>query len=146
MRTLSVLLLASAFSLSGCTDLQQILNETIQTNTASCPENNTFQCASPLGFGSRDSDVFDGESRYYRFDMNQAGRVVLTLNPMPNSRGVDVSVHDATYNQVVRRRFNAGQPGSFDVNLRDGGRYYIELDPSACCSGAPYNYTIAISR
>jgi hypothetical protein len=90
--------------------------------------------------------IFTREARYYKFEVNQASRIALTLNPMPNTRYVDVRVYDSEYTRVETRRFNAGQPGVFRVNLSGTGLYFVELDPGSCCSGAPYTYTLALSR
>ena len=110
-----------------------------------CAINDTFQCATFLPFGAKDSDELTREARYYQLRMDRPSLVTLTLNPMPNSRSVDVRVYDAEYTRIAVRRFKAGQPGGFQVNIRQAGAYYVELDPSACCSGTP-DYTLAVSR
>jgi hypothetical protein len=72
--------------------------------------------------------------------------VAFTLNPMPDTRWVAVTIYDAAYNKVAFNRFPAGQPGSFTANVRQPGQYYAKLYPAPCCSGAPYNFTFAVSR
>lgn len=111
-----------------------------------CASNLTFQCATLLGMGSRDSDTFGRDERYYRFDIGSPGSLTFTLDPMPNTRWVAVTIYDSLYQQVAFKRFEKGQPGSFRTNLRQPGRYYAKLNPSACCSGAPYDYTFSVSR
>lgn len=111
-----------------------------------CGSNSTFQCATLLPFGASDSNEFSREARYYKLELDQASRIALTLNPMPNTRYVDVRVYDSEYTRIGSKRFAAGQPGVFRVSLSGIGLYYVELDPGACCSGAPYTYTVALSR
>lgn len=111
-----------------------------------CPKNTTFQCATFLAFGARDSDTFGREARFYRFELDQPGQLTFTLNPMPNTRFVAITIYDAEYQQVDWKRFDAGQPGAFRVNLRRAGGYFAKLYPGPCCSGAPYDYAFAISR
>lgn len=119
---------------------------TPQARPSSCTNNRTFQCAIPLEIGASDSDVFDGGERYYRFNVREAGPVSFTLNPMPETRWVAVTIFDAQYNRVGFKRFEKGQPGSFSLNVRQPGQYFAKLYPSACCSGAPYNFTFGVSR
>lgn len=113
-----------------------------------CPRNDTFQCAAQLPFGVRDDDTFRDahDTRFYRFELAQPGEIKLKLDPMPNSRFVVVTVHDADYVEVLSKRFDAGKPGTFVVNLRAPGRYYAALDPGSCCSGAPYAYGFVIEK
>lgn len=112
-----------------------------------CPGNTTFQCATFLPFGSSDSDEFEGSSPvYYSFNLDQPETVVLTLNPMPNTRSVYIALYDDQYNRLDDRTFDRGQPGSFDADMPGAGLYYIEVKPASCCSGAPYNYTLALDR
>lgn len=130
----------------GCATIEGLPRSLPGVSAPACPSNTTFQCASPLQPGYRDSDVFGREARYYHFSLNQPTEVSFTLSPMPNSRGVVVTIHDAQFNEIHRQPFRAGQPGSFAVTLRSPGRYYAKLTPGSCCSGSPNTYTFAISR
>lgn len=123
-------------------------SQQVQEVVRPCPRNNTFQCAAKLPFGVRDDDGFNDvhDARYYQFELDQPGQIKLTLDPMPNTRFVVVTVHDAEYTEVSRRRFDAGQPGSFNVRLNAAGRYYAALEPGSCCSGAPYTFGFAIRK
>lgn len=134
--------------------LQRIVDHMLGSGNAvasipapSCATNDTFQCAAVLPFGASDSSDFNrrGE-RTYKFEIQEPTRVKLTLNPMPNSRSVRVTVYTSDYTPVESKSFKPGQPGDFVISLRNAGLYYVILDPAACCTGAPYTYTLSLFR
>lgn len=109
-----------------------------------CATYNSFQCAMSMTPGAVDSDVFGRESRFYRFTLDHPRQVRLTLNPMPNSRYVNLYLFDVNYSRIHFKQFDAGQPGTVTQSLRPG-LYYVQLDPGSCCTGAPYNYSFSVS-
>lgn len=113
---------------------------------ANCTSNATFQCALPLAIGASDSDRFNRQQRYYRIFFSEAGPASFTLDPMPDTRWVAVTIYDSNYTKVEFKRFEKGQPGSFRMNVRQPGEYFAKLYPSACCGGAPDGYTFMVSR
>jgi len=59
---------------------------------ANCQANTTFQCAASVEFGAEESSAFaKSEARFYRFEVQAPTRILLSLNPMPNTRSVTVS-------------------------------------------------------
>lgn len=113
---------------------------------ANCRDNNSYQCAAQLGFGESESGEFGRGDKFYRFETSEPSRVRITLNPMPNSRFVIVRLVSQEYATIGSRQFNAGQPGSLQATVRSAGTYFIVLEPGSCCSGAPYTYTVSLSR
>lgn len=67
------------------------------------------------------------------------------LNPVPNTRGVDLAVMDASQNRVYQSHWDAGEPGRADTRVRTPGTYYAVLTASACCGGASYDYGFLVS-
>jgi hypothetical protein len=116
------------------------------TASVDCPKSNTPQCAIPLGVGDDDSSTFTRDDVFYSFDISEPQELKFILDPMPSTMGVTLEIQNSEYNRVHTHRFDRGSPGSTEVDFRSPGRYYLKLNPAACCSGASYDYTIAITR
>ncbi|GHA34125.1 hypothetical protein GCM10007103_14650 [Salinimicrobium marinum] len=111
-----------------------------------CPKRNTPQCAIPLNIGEMDSDTFNRNEIYYTFDLEDAKKIKFTLDPMPVTRGVSLEIKDSNYNMVTNHSFEKGNPGNFEFDFLNKGKYYLLLKPAACCSGGSNDYTIAVSE
>lgn len=150
----AVLWLVIALSATGCQEVLQIMAESASqpgaTSTrgrmrAGCATNNTFQCAAAIP-GFRLQGVLGESNEYYWFTVSQPRRVFLTLDPMPNERGMSIYVYDAEYRRVGSQGFRRGQPGRFDVVVERPGRYYVMIDPGWGRAGSQDTYTLALSR
>lgn len=131
--------------------LQQIVNLIIGSGSSmgplprpNCGENNTFQCAYYLPFGTNNSGLVNN-NRFYKFEIDHPSKVKLILNPMPNTRGVTIEIYNSEYQKIASKRFKQGMPGKFIVKLRAPDLYYIKLDPASCCGGAPNSYILSLS-
>jgi hypothetical protein len=115
------------------------------TATASCPLNDTWECAKGLSVGQKDSDEFraNDRERYYYIDIATPRAFTVIMDPVPESPWASVSVHDADRRELKEQGFAA--PGSFDTRVRAAGRYYLKVKLQYCCVRAPQPYTITLS-
>src|SRR5690606_19810709 len=99
------------------------------SESAQCPLNNTFQCASPLTRESQDRDAMSNREyqRYYKLDVAEAALWSFDLAPMPNTVRIQAAFHDENYSRISEERWEAGQPGIREVNFRAPGTYYLVL-------------------
>lgn len=143
-----------ALALTGCQEALQIMADAAAnpqgTTTrgrmrSGCATNNTFQCAASLS-GTRLNTVLGESEEYYSFDVSQPRRVFFTLDPMPNERGMSISVYDAEYRRIGSEGFRRGQPGRFDVVVERPGRHYLMIDPGWGRAGSQDTYTLTLSR
>lgn len=149
-----LLLLVLLPLLVGCREALQIMAEaaanpqgaTSQGRMRSgCAANTTFQCAASIS-GARLSGVLGEGEEYYWFTVSQPRRVFLTLDPMPNERGMSIYVYDAEYRRIGSEGFRRGQPGRFDVVVEQPGRIYVKIDPDWGRAGSQDTYTLTLSR
>lgn len=115
------------------------------TATASCPLNDTWDCAKELSVGHKDSDEFRAkdQERYYFIDIATPRAFTVTMDPVPESPWAHVSIHDADRRELRQQRFI--MPGSFDTRVRTAGRYYLKIRLSHCCVNTPQPYTVTLS-
>jgi len=114
---------------------------------ASCPVNDTWECAKKLAVGQKDSDEFRAkdEERYYYFDAAAPRAFTVTVDPVPATRHVVLTIHDADRREISRQSFAERHPGSLDTRVRAAGRYYIKLRLGFCYVSGPDPYTIVLS-
>jgi hypothetical protein len=113
----------------------------------SCPLNDTWECAKKLAVGQKDSDEFRArdQERYYYFDVAAPRALTVTVDPVPSTRHVVLTIHDADRREISRQSFAERHPGSLDTRVRAAGRYYIKLRLGFCCVSAADPYTIVLS-
>lgn len=97
--------------------------------SVSCAKNDNLQCASPISLGAVASGVIGPNNRdlYYRFVVERAGIVQLSLNPMPNQKGVRARIMDEQQQVLTDHQFDRGEPGDRVVQFVTPGTYYMRL-------------------
>lgn len=68
---------------------------------------------------------------------------------MPNVIRVQAAIHDANYGKITDHRWQAGQPGSCEVNFGSPGTYYLEFrayPQYKCKNNSACSYTLALGQ
>ncbi len=112
-----------------------------------CAINDTWECAEKLTLGQIDRDEFraSDQERYYYVDVTEPSAFTVTVDPVPQRKQIQLTVHDAFRREINERWFIVQTPGSLDTRVRTVGRYYIKLRLSSCCPQTPEPYAITLA-